>query len=316
MSACCAPQRTGSQPGNHPGPTAEESGTDTAPRSTGLISLPGGEFMMGDHFDEGYAADGELPVHRVKVDAFTMDATLVTNAEFARFADATGYRSESERLGYSAVFHAYLAAPRQDVLGPAGGAPWWLGVRGASWRNPAGSQSNWQDIPEHPVVQVSWNDAQAYCKWSRRSLPTEAQWEYAARGLVPGQRYAWGNELAPGAVHQCNIWQGSFPESNTLEDGYLGTSPVGTYPPNPVGLFDMAGNVWEWCQDWFLPKYYRNSPVGNPQGPTIGQGRVMRGGSHLCHDSYCNRYRVSARSSNTADSASSNTGFRTVGSGP
>ncbi len=270
--------------------------------------------MMGDHFNEGYEADGELPVHRVKLNAFTMDATLVTNAEFARFADATGYRSESEQLGYSAVFHAYLAAPSQDVLGPAEGAPWWLGVRGACWRNPAGTQSNWQDIPDHPVVQVSWNDAQAYCKWSRRSLPTEAQWEYAARGLVPGQRYAWGNELVPGAVHQCNIWQGSFPGSNTLEDGYLGTSPVGTYPPNPLGLFDMAGNVWEWCQDWFLPKYYLNSPVSDPQGPTIGKGRVMRGGSHLCHTSYCNRYRVSARSSNTADSASSNTGFRTVGS--
>lgn len=268
--------------------------------------------MMGDHFDEGYPADGERPVHQVTLPSFEMDTSPVTNAEFARFAQATGYLTESEKLGFSAVFHAYVTAGAQDIMGPAEGTHWWLGVRHANWRHPTGSGSHWQDLPTHPVVQVSWNDAVAYCQWSGRKLPTEAQWEYAARGLKPARRYPWGDELTPDSVHQCNIWQGNFPTENTLEDGYLGTSPVGSFPANPLGLLDIAGNVWEWCQDWFLPKYYRTSPELNPQGPTIGKGRVMRGGSHLCHDSYCNRYRVAARSHNTADSASSNTGFRTV----
>lgn len=267
---------------------------------------------MGDHFNEGYPADGERPVHPVTLDAFSMDRTALSNEDFAQFIEATGYRTESERLGYSAVFHAYLTAPDADIIGPAAGAPWWLGVRAASWRCPTGRDSSWEDVPDHPVVQVSWNDARAYCRWAGRALPTEAQWEYAARGLVPGARYAWGDELTPGGVHQCNIWHGSFPTSNTLDDGYLGTAPGASFPPNAVGLHDMAGNVWQWCQDWFLPKYYRNSPVENPTGPTVGEGRVMRGGSHLCHDSYCNRYRVAARSRNAPDAASSNTGFRTV----
>ncbi|MCW4465586.1 formylglycine-generating enzyme family protein [Glutamicibacter sp. MNS18] len=276
------------------------------------VEIPAGSFMMGDHFNEGYPADGELPVHEVRVSGFSMDLTAVTNSEFARFAQSTGYLTESERLGYSAVFHAYLTAPPKDVIGPAQGAAWWLGVRRASWRHPTGIDSHWQDVPDHPVVQVSWNDAVAYCQWAGRRLPTEAQWEYAARGMLPGRRYAWGDDLLPGGRHQCNIWQGDFPTRNTAEDGFIGTSPVGAFPPNPLGLYDMAGNTWQWCHDWFLPKYYRNSPLRDPQGPTIGRGRVMRGGSHLCHESYCNRYRVSARSHNSPDAASSNTGFRTV----
>ncbi|KWR70350.1 sulfatase modifying factor 1 (C-alpha-formyglycine- generating enzyme 1) [Arthrobacter sp. W1] len=313
---CCTPGR---EPGNER-PAAAAGRPSVAPaglpgpgHDLAQVQLPAGSFAMGDHFNEGYAGDGEVPVHRVELDAFSMDATTVTNRAFARFVESTGYRTESERLGYSAVFHAYIAAPAGDIMPPAAGTPWWHGVRGASWRHPAGRHSSWEQLPEHPVVQVSHDDALAYCRWAGRALPTEAQWEYAARGGLDGARYAWGNELVPGGIHQCNIWQGDFPAANTLEDGYLGTAPVGSFPANPAGLYDMAGNVWQWCSDWFLPKYYRNSPAANPQGPSIGQGRVMRGGSHLCHDSYCHRYRVAARSHAPADSASSNTGFRTVG---
>nr|WP_237740716.1 formylglycine-generating enzyme family protein [Arthrobacter crystallopoietes] len=277
------------------------------------VLLPGGSFLMGDHFGEGYPADGEGPVHKVVLDSFRIDAAAVTNEDFSRFVEATGYRTESEHYESSAVFHLQVQAAAADVLGEAAGAPWWVNVRGADWAHPTGPLSSWRDIPQHPVVQVSWNDAQAYCRWAGRRLPTEAEWEYAARGGLEGKRYAWGNDLAgPAGEHYCNIWQGEFPRSNTLDDGYLGTAPVRTFPPNGFGLYEVSGNVWEWCNDWFLPKYYRNSPSHNPQGPTIGRGRVMRGGSFLCHDSYCNRYRVAARSSNGPESASSNCGFRTV----
>jgi formylglycine-generating enzyme len=173
--------------------------------------------------------------------------------------------------------------------------------------------SHWSTVSDHPVVHVSHTDALAYCRWAGRRLPTEAEWEYAARGGLEGKRYPWGNDLlGPREEHLCNIWQGEFPLANTGADGHLGTAPVKSFPPNGFGLYEVSGNVWEWCSDWFLPKYYRKSPGNNPQGPTIGAGRVMRGGSYLCHDSYCNRYRVAARSSNTPESSSGNTGFRTV----
>lgn len=276
------------------------------------VTVPAGTFAMGDAFGEGYASDGESPVHEVRLDAYRMDATAVTNLLFAAFIDETGYRTEAAQYGSSAVFHLLSTANRSDVLGVAAGAPWWLNIRGADWAHPYGLTSDWRDIPDHPVVHVSHNDALAYCRWAGRRLPTEAEWEYAARGGLDGKRYAWGNELTPDGEHRCNIWQGTFPKTNTREDGYLGTAPVKTFPPNGYGLYEMAGNVWEWCSDWFLPKYYRNSPSDNPKGPTIGIGRVMRGGSYLCHDSYCNRYRVAARTSNTPESSSGNCGFRTV----
>lgn len=277
------------------------------------VQLPGGVFTMGDHFDEGYPQDGEAPVREVTLSPFSADTTTVTNTQFARFAAATHYRTESEQYGSSAVFHLLVQAAEEDILGAAAGTPWWINVRGADWAHPAGPRSNWEEIPDHPVVQVSWNDAQAYCRWAGRRLPTEAEWEYAARGGLTGKRYAWGDELhGPAGEHLCNIWQGEFPRNNTEADGFLATAPVRTFPANGFGLYEVAGNVWEWCNDWFLPKYYRNAPRENPQGPTIGRGRVMRGGSFLCHDSYCNRYRVAARSSNIPDSASSNCGFRTV----
>ncbi|MGF9662388.1 formylglycine-generating enzyme family protein [Arthrobacter crystallopoietes] len=277
------------------------------------VLLPAGRFRMGDHFGEGYPDDGEAPVHNAVVAAFRIDAATVTNVQFAAFVEATGYRTESEVYGSSAVFHLQVQAAPQDILGRVPAAPWWLSVRGADWAHPAGPLSSWEEIPDHPVVQVSWNDAEAYCRWAGRRLPTEAEWEYAARGGLEGKRFAWGDELyGPAGEPLCNIWQGDFPRINTAEDGFLATAPVRSFPPNGFGLYEVSGNVWEWCSDWFLPKYYRTAPAENPQGPTIGRGRVMRGGSFLCHDSYCNRYRVAARSSNGPDSASSNCGFRTA----
>jgi sulfatase modifying factor 1 len=312
MSCCHGPGR----PDNVDSPVAvvpPSRASDDGVRLIQDVPLPGGRFLMGDAFGEGYLEDGEGPVHEVSLSPLAIDATTVTNAEFHRFVAATGYRTESEVFGYSAVFHLLVAAADRDVLGRAEGVPWWVTVRGADWAHPHGPLSSWEGIPDHPVVQVSWNDAVAYCAWVGRALPTEAQWEYAARGGLESKRFAWGDELTgPNGEHHCNIWQGDFPVSNTVEDGHLGLAPVRSFPPNGFGLYEVSGNVWEWCADWFLPKYYRNSPNIEPTGPTIGSGRVMRGGSFLCHHSYCNRYRVAGRSKNLPDSAMSNAGFRTV----
>lgn len=307
-ASCCSPSRPGQVPRSLDLPL-------NAMPAAALhrdVAVPQGSFRMGDVFDEGYAKDGESPVHEVELDCFRIDATAVTNRMFAAFVGATGYRTDAELYGSSAVFHLLVAAPEADILGRAAGATWWCNVRGADWAHPAGRSSDWNTIPDHPVVHVSWHDTQAYCQWAGRRLPTEAEWEYAARGGLEGKRYAWGNELTPGGEHRCNKWQGTFPTVNTQDDGFFGTAPVKAYPANDYGLYEVAGNVWEWCNDWFLPKYYRTSPRLNPQGPTIGAGRVMRGGSYLCHESYCNRYRVAARTSNTPESASGNCGFRTV----
>jgi formylglycine-generating enzyme required for sulfatase activity len=273
---------------------------------------------MGDPFDEGYEADGERPVHGVTLSPFLLDRTAVTNAQFATFVKATGYVTEAEQLGLSSVFHLAVAASRTDVLGRANGTPWWLIVRGADWRHPAGPLSGIGELPRHPVVHVSWHDANAYARWAGKRLPTEAEWEYAARGGLAGARFPWGDELTPRGRWRLNIWQGRFPAHNTLDDGHLTTAPVTTYPPNGHGLHEMAGNVWEWCADRFFPTTYADRAgtlVANPiaSGSDLTGGsvpRVMRGGSFLCHDSYCNRYRVAARSSNTAESASANIGFR------
>lgn len=265
---------------------------------------------MGDHHGDGRPEDGETPVHVVRVSSFEIDATCVTNDDFAAFVADTDYRTESERFGFSAVFHLALRARRSEVLGSSGEAPWWLGVRGADWAHPGGSLSDLDGLGEHPVVQVSFRDAQAYCEWAGRRLPTEAEWEMAARGGLAGARYPWGDEL--GTDWRCNIWQGDFPNRNTLDDGYLTTAPARGYQPNGYGLWQMVGNVWEWCADWFDPGYYAESNPIDPHGPGIGTSRVLRGGSYLCHDSYCNRYRVAARSANTPDSAMGNAGFRTI----
>jgi formylglycine-generating enzyme required for sulfatase activity len=312
MDDCCAPGRTAGHEHTAllPVPSVPAPVIAHPGRRPELVDLPGGEFFMGDAFGEGYPSDGEQPVHRVELAPFAIAATAVTNAQFAAFAAATGHRTDAERYGSSAVFHLALRARARDVLGRAPRTPWWLDVAGADWAHPAGPLSHWEEIPDHPVVHVSWDDALAYCLWAGVRLPTEAEWEYAARGGRRVRRYPWGDALTPDGEDRCNIWHGTFPTHNTLSDGHLTTAPVRSYPPNDHGLYEMAGNVWEWCADWFSPAYYRRTPRHNPLGPRTGTARVTRGGSYLCHDSYCNRYRLAARSANTPESSAGNCGFR------
>jgi formylglycine-generating enzyme required for sulfatase activity len=266
---------------------------------------------MGTEDREGFAADGEGPIREITLRPFWIDATPVTNARFAAFVAATGYVTEAERYGWSFVFAGLLPDDFPDTRGVAA-APWWREVHGASWRAPEGPQSSLDGREQHPVVHVSWNDAQAYCAWAGVRLPTEAEWEYAARGGLKRKRFPWGDDLTPGGRHMCNIWQGAFPAKNTNDDGFYGTAPVASFPANGFGLYDMSGNAWEWCADWFSPTFHASGPHEDPAGPPTGTAKVIRGGSYLCHASYCNRYRVAARSSNTPDSATGHMSFRTA----
>lgn len=271
----------------------------------GMAYIPGGSFLMGTTSEAGYKADGEGPVRQVEVPAFYMDIYPVTNGEFKAFVEATNYITEAEKYGWTFVFYQLVSeATYKKITQKVLETPWWLVVEGAYWKHPEGPDSNVDERMEHPAVHISWNDANAYSAWAGKRLPTEEEWEYAARGGLEQKTYAWGNELTPDGEHYCNIWQGDFPKENTLEDGYRGTAPVKTYPENGYGLYQMAGNVWEWCANPFNP----NGKQTNPSEIS----RAMRGGSYLCHHSYCNRYRVAARTSNTPDSSTGNLGFRCV----
>ncbi|OLF14016.1 serine/threonine protein phosphatase [Actinophytocola xinjiangensis] len=267
-----------------------------------LVSLPGGTFLMGTDDQEAAADGSEGPVRPVAVAPFLIGAYTVTNERFARFVEDTGHETDAERFGWSYVFAGLLpGALRRGAPRPEG-TPWWCGVNGAYWREPEGPGSVLDGRGDHPVVHVSWRDADAYCRWAGGRLPTEAEWEYAARGGLEQRRYPWGDELTPGGEHRCNIWQGRFPVNNTEEDGFLATAPVDAFPPNGFGLYNVAGNVWEWCAD----DWTTDAPDA---------AKVIRGGSYLCHHSYCNRYRVAARTANTADSTAGNTGFRCAADG-
>ncbi|MFG2026758.1 formylglycine-generating enzyme family protein [Streptomyces sp. NPDC048825] len=308
-SHCCAPGRS-----SEAAPAASEPppvpGSGTAPGGS-KVALPGGTFRMGGEDVDANPGDGEGPVREVTLGPFEIDARCVTNERFAAFVDATGYRTDAERFGWSYVFARFLPGELRKESPRPEGTPWWCGVQGAYWAAPEGPGSGLDGRWDHPVVHVSWGDALAFCRWEGSRLPTEAEWEYAARGGLDQKRFPWGDELTPGGEHRCNIWQGRFPFRNTGEDGYVGTAPVDAFPPNGFGLFNTSGNVWEWCADWWGTDH-GTGPHTDPTGPEQGTARVMRGGSYLCHDSYCNRYRVAARTANSPDSSVGNTGFRCV----
>lgn len=303
-----------------------------------MVNLPGGAFLMGTDYNEGFPEDGEGPVREVTLRPFWIDTTTVTNTQFAAFIKATDYVTEAERFGWSFVFHLHLSPKyaeklRGDARVPQ--TPWWLAVPGAKWDRPFGERSTIKKIMDHPVVHVSWNDAVAYCEWAGKRLPTEAEWEYAARGGHEQRLFPWGDVLEPRGQHRCNVWQGAFPTHNTAADGYVGTAPADAFAPNGFGLFNPAGNVWEWTNDGFSPTWHqtespetRDNPIGpvpeisptdsqNPKSQirnlkSVFTHKVQKGGSYLCHRSYCNRYRLGARTANTPDSATTNNGFRCV----
>lgn len=303
--ACCAPS-SGVQ---RVTPAATVT-VRSAPRVRGLISLDGGTFRMGSADADRVRGDGEDPVREVSVDAFQIAPTAVTNSQFAAFVKATGYVTEAEQFGWSYVFHLFVSDSVRMSNPPASvEVPWWLAINGACWRAPEGPGSAIDDRQNHPVVHVSFHDTVAYCAWAGTRLPTEAEWEFAARGGLDQARFPWGDELTPRGQHRCNIWQGTFPTVNTKDDGFAGTAPVKSFRPNGFGLYNVSGNVWEWTSDWFATDHL-SRPLTNPSGPADGESKVLKGGSYLCHHTYCNRYRVAARSKNTPDSTSGNTGFR------
>lgn len=311
---CCMPTRERAAILQDSLAASESRARITTGSTDGMVHLPGGTFLMGTEDTSGFPADGEGPVRAVTLDSFWIDCCAVTNESFYEFVNKTNYQTEAERFGWSFVFAGDLpdggaSAQEHDSVA---GVDWWKRIYGATWHAPEGPGSTIAERMTHPVVHVSWNDAAAYAEWAGKRLPTEAEWEYAARGGLQQTLYPWGDELTPGGEHHCNIWQGEFPHRNTADDGYTSTAPVDSYPPNGFGLYATTGNVWEWCADWFSPTWHLSASRHNPVGPPAGAARAMRGGSYLCHASYCNRYRVAARSSNTPDSSTTNIGFRCV----
>jgi sulfatase modifying factor 1 len=302
---CCAPSRAvsslPSSPEAMPGKGAQRS-------TEGMVKLTGRAFVMGSDDAFAYPDDGEDP-REVEVDPFWIDACAVSNRRFGEFVGATGYVSEAERFGWSFVFGGLLPDDFPPTRGVAA-APWWRQVEGADWRHPEGPQSEIEARLDHPVLHISFSDALAYCGWSGKRLPTEAEWEFAARGGLESKVFPWGDELLPANEHRMNVWQGTFPSENTGHDGFIGTCPVDTFEPNNYGLYNMTGNVWEWIADWFDPSFRLRDRRRNPLGPVEGTTKVQKGGSYLCHDSYCRRYRVAARQGNTPDSSAGNVGFR------
>ncbi|XP_033939016.1 formylglycine-generating enzyme [Pseudochaenichthys georgianus] len=276
-----------------------------------MVLISGGDFLMGTD-NPAIPADGEGPQRPVHVDSFYMEIQEVTNQQFQGFVNATGFITEAENFGDSFVFEGILSeSVKNQITQAVAAAPWWLPVKGANWRHPNGPDSNITDRLDHPVLHVSWADAVAYCSWANRRLPTEAEWEYACRGGLEDRLYPWGNKLNPKGQHYANLWQGDFPNHNSAEDGYIQTSPVMSFPANGFGLHDIVGNAWEWTSDWWTV-HHTTEHQQNPIGPSSGIDKVKKGGSYMCHKSYCYRYRCAARSQNTPDSAASNLGFRCV----
>lgn len=273
-----------------------------------LVRIPGGFFEMGAR-RSSFPDDHDSPRRKTFVSPFLISPRTVTNAEFARFVEATGYRTVAEQEGWSYVFHLLLPDPLDWPQSPPG-LPWWRRVDGACWSAPEGPRSTTEGREDHPAVHIAWYDAIAYCRWAGLRLPTEAEWERAARGGHERLKFPWGNALTPDGRFAMNTWQGDFPHSNTEEDGYLGTAPARSFAPNAYGLFNTTGNVWEWVADRFGPRTPGKGPLKNPTGPESGLARVQRGGSYLCHVSYCDRYHVHSRTRNDPDSSTGNAGFR------
>jgi formylglycine-generating enzyme required for sulfatase activity len=295
----------------------QDSRAGTAPREIAaapLVALDGGSFLMGSEDRCACAEDGEGPARRVRLEPFYLSACCVSNDQFAAFVDATDYVTDAERTGWTLVF-AGLLPPNFPPTAAVARAEWWRKVPGAYWRHPEGWHSTIDGRSDHPVVHISWRDACAYCDWAGTRLPTEAEWEYAARGGLDNRHFPWGDAWRPNGEQRMNGWQGPFPVYNTLSDGYLATAPVTAYPPNRFGLFSMTGNVWEWTSDWFSVTAHRSRPYANPTGPVRGSRKVLRGGSYLCHASYCYRYRVSARNGKDPAYCSGDVGFRCARSG-
>jgi formylglycine-generating enzyme len=309
---CCVPSKSRAVVLQGSRRMSEERKRVTRGSTEGMVKLDGGPFLMGTDYPQGFPQDGEGPIREVTVDPFYIDVHPVTNDQFSEFVAKTGYATEAERFGWSFVFQGHLKERPDLVDARVAAVRWWCKVNGSDWRHPEGPETAIAAKSNHPVVQVSWNDAAAYAEWAGKRMPTEAEWEYAARGGRVQTLFPWGDELTPGGRHVCNVFQGEFPEADTAEDGYSAPSPVDAFPANGYGLYAVAGNTWEWCEDWFHPTYHLQATRLNPIGPPQGTARVMKGGSYLCHASYCNRYRVAARTSNTPDSATTNIGFRCV----
>ena len=275
-----------------------------------LVAVPGGFFEMGTRRST-YPVDQDSPRRKVHVRPFLISATTVTNADYARFVEATGYRTVAEFEGWTFVFHLLLDDLSAWPTSPPG-LPWWRQVHGGYWAAPEGPGSSIKAREDHPAVHISWYDAMAYCKWAGLALPTEAQWERAARGGLANRKFPWGDALMPAGEYAMNTFQGDFPGLNTADDGYIGTAPVTSYKPNGYGLYNMTGNVWEWVSDRFGAHAASTpgKPDRDPTGPSSGHERIQRGGSYLCHVSYCDRYHVHSRTKNDPESSTGNMGFR------
>ncbi|KAK6621713.1 Formylglycine-proteinrating enzyme [Polyplax serrata] len=289
--------------------TSSDGAVSSLPRTNQMVYLKGGKFEMGTD-KPIFAADGEGPKRTVSIKPFYLDKHEVSNGEFEIFVKDTGYKTEVEGFGDSFVFENLLSDAVKDTVTQAvARAPWWLPVKGADWRHPEGPDSTITEKMDHPVIHVSWNDAKAYCDWAQKRLPSEAEWEYACRSGKKDRLFPWGNNFHPKGEHRANIWQGVFPGHDEGLDGYVGTAPVTAFEETEFGLKNMIGNVWEWTSDFWETKH-STEPVENPTGPPSGTDKVKKGGSFLCHKSYCYRYRCAARSQNTPDSSASNLGFR------
>jgi formylglycine-generating enzyme required for sulfatase activity len=315
-SPCCIPSKARLAVLEQSQQQAAERSRVICPDTRGMVEIPTGTFTMGTDGENQIPGDGEGPARRITLNGFLMDACTVSNADFRTFIEATDYTTTAEREGWSYVFYQQIpdCTLDSDSYEAMPGVAWWKRVPGATWQHPTGPERPLTRAEDNlPAVHVSYDDALAFVAWKQKRLPTEAEWERAARGGLEGRMYPWGDDLlTPDGAHCCNIWQDDFPHTNTAEDGFPFLCPVDAFEPNALGLYNIAGNTWEWCGDWFSRDFHLHGTRHNPQGPPHGELRVARGGSYLCHASYCHRYRVSARTAAHPAVTTSNIGFRCV----